>query len=236
MAFAGMLGADLGSGEELLSGETVRGVHEARIATAVRLSGALDAEGFPSDAAWKLAPGVSFAQDWQGLNSDPQRETEVRVIWSLQILFFRFVARYRTITVFEDAERNGRRDELWDRDVAEVFLQPPELSGKHYKEFEVSPNGFWIDLDITPEGKRFLESGLYCRAKVADSIKTWKAQLAIPVSSLTRDFDSGKPWRVNFYRVEGPTEPRFYSAWQPTGTAVPNFHVPEAFGRLVFEP
>jgi len=32
-------------------------------------------------------------------------------------------------------------------------------------------------------------------------------------------------------RVE---EPRFYSAWRPTNTPAPNFHVPEAFGALVF--
>jgi len=41
-------------------------------------------------------------------------------------------------------------------------------------------------------------------------------------------------WRVNFFRVEGATEPRFYSAWRPTNTPKPNFHVPEAFGALVF--
>jgi len=29
-------------------------------------------------------------------------------------------------------------------------------------------------------------------------------------------------------------EPRFYSAWSPTMTPTPNFHVPEAFGHLVF--
>jgi hypothetical protein len=34
--------------------------------------------------------------------------------------------------------------------------------------------------------------------------------------------------------VEGPSEPRFYSAWRPTNTGQPNFHVPEAFGWLVF--
>jgi alpha-galactosidase len=41
-------------------------------------------------------------------------------------------------------------------------------------------------------------------------------------------------WRVNFFRVEGAAEPRFYSAWRPTNTPKPNFHVPEAFGALVF--
>jgi hypothetical protein len=53
--------------------------------------------------------------------------------------------------------------------------------------------------------------------------------------SLTADFDSGDVWRVNFYRVEGRTEPRFHSAWQATKTDVPNFHVPARFGKLCFE-
>jgi alpha-galactosidase len=55
------------------------------------------------------------------------------------------------------------------------------------------------------------------------------------MSCLTAHFDPDAEWRVNFYRVEGATEPRFYSAWRPTGTPAPNFHVPEAFGQLVFK-
>jgi alpha-galactosidase len=39
---------------------------------------------------------------------------------------------------------------------------------------------------------------------------------------------------VNFFRVEGPSEPRFYASWRPTKTPVPQFHVPEVFGKLVF--
>jgi alpha-galactosidase len=52
--------------------------------------------------------------------------------------------------------------------------------------------------------------------------------------SLTPEFDPKRSWRANFFRVEGKTEPRFYSAWNPTLTAAPNFHMPEAFGHLVF--
>jgi len=40
--------------------------------------------------------------------------------------------------------------------------------------------------------------------------------------------------QANFCRVEGKQEPRFYSAWQPTKTPQPNFHVPEPFGALRF--
>jgi len=51
-----------------------------------------------------------------------------------------------------------------------------------------------------------------------------------------RRFDPTATWRVNFYRIEGATEPRFYSAWNPTRTAAPISTSPEAFGELVFVP
>jgi alpha-galactosidase len=67
-----------------------------------------------------------------------------------------------------------------------------------------------------------------------ETAKSWIAELALPMKALIAQFDPAATWRVNFYRVEGATEPRFYSAWLPTRTPVPNFHVPEAFGRLIF--
>ena len=203
-------------------------------AVAVRLTVPGDAEGFPRAASWGRAGLVRFNTDWQGKNTDPKRETEVRFLWSPKILFLRFQARYRTITVFADAEANGRRNQLWDRDVAEAFLQPDRKNLRRYKEFEVSPNGFWIDLDIAPGEKHDLESELRRRVVLNEAQKTWTAELAIPMKCLVAKFDPTVAWRVNFYRVEGAQEPRFYSAWKPTGTEVPNFHVPEAFGELVF--
>jgi hypothetical protein len=210
-------------------------VREMVTATAAQFTGRTDAEGFPADAAWESASAIRFRRDWQGKNDDPRRETEVRLLWTRETLYLRFLARCRDITVFADAEPNGRRDKLWDRDVAEVFLQPAGSRPRCYKEFEVSPNGFWIDLDISPGKKRDLECGLKRRASINDEGQTWNAELALPMRSLTARFDPAEAWRVNFYRVEGPKEPRFYSAWRPTGTLVPNFHIPESFGELVFK-
>ena len=177
---------------------------------------------------------MRFNADWQGKNADPERETEVRLLWTPESLFVRFHAKYRAITVFPDAARNGRRDQLWDRDVAEVFLQPDPSEVRRYKEFEVSPNGFWIDLDIAQGGKHDLKSGLQRRVVLNETAKAWVAELALPMKCLVKRFEPTATWRVNFYRVEGAAEPRFYSAWQPTRTSAPNFHVPEAFGELVF--
>ena len=193
-----------------------------------------DAEAFPKSSAWELTKALRFNADWQGKNADPGRETEVRLLWSPETLYLRFFSKYRTITVFPDAEANGRRDRLWDRDVAEVFLQPEPSDRSRYKEFEISPNGYWIDLDIAPGEKQDLKSGLRRRVILNEATRTWVAELALPMKCLVARFDSAAKWRVNFYRVEGPAEPRFYSAWRPTQTPVPNFHVPEAFGELIF--
>jgi alpha-galactosidase len=205
-------------------------------AAAFRMIEPTDADGFPSMRSWELSIPLRFNADWQGKNADPERETEARLLWTPESLFLRFRARFRAITVFHDAEPSGRRDHLWDRDVAEVFLQPDPSQLRRYKEFEVSPNGFWIDLDIAPGEKRDLKSRLLRRVILDEAAKIWTAELALPMKCLVEQFDPTATWRVNFYRVEGATEPRFYSAWQPTRTPAPNFHVPEAFGELVFAP
>src|SRR5467141_2576290 len=185
-----------------------------RTAVAVRMPELPDGDGFPTPSSWEVSAPLHFNADWQGKNADPERETAARLLWTPESLFVRFHAKYRAITAFPDAAPNGRR----------------------YREFEVSPNGFWIDLDIAPGEKHDLKSGLRRRVILNEAAKTWVAELALPMKCLVERFDPAATWRVNFYRVEGAAEPRFYSAWQPTGTPSPNFHIPEAFGELVFAP
>jgi alpha-galactosidase len=191
-------------------------------------------KNFPSQRECSAAQPVRFCHDWQGRNEDPLRETEVRLLWNEAWLFIRFACRYRTQTVFEDAEPSGRRHELWDRDVAEVFLQPDRFGEKYYKEFEVSPNGLWLDLGITPAGLSHIASGMRLRVHDDCDAKVWTADVAIPFVSITSAFDPAQLWRVNFFRCEGSEPQRFYSGWQPTKTETPNFHVPQKFGWLRF--
>jgi alpha-galactosidase len=183
---------------------------------------------------WQSANEIRFSHDWQGQSPDPSLETRVRVLWSTKNLYLRFDCRYREIFVYADSDPSGRRDHLWDRDVAEAFLQPDPGRERYYKEFEVAPNGMWIDLDIFPGGRSDPASGLQRSVFIDEKQHTWAAELAIPIKSLTMHFDPSAVWRANFYRVEGPSEPRHYMAWQPTRTPQPNFHVPAAFGKLSF--
>ena len=204
------------------------------IAFADRLREPVDSDGFPSAATWDKAPPLHFDHNWQGKNSDRQRATEVRLLWTADTLFLRFQCHYRSITVFPDARADGWRDKLWDRDVAETFLQPDASDPFIYKELEVSPNGYWIDLAVSHGHIEELHSGLRHRVVMDDKSRTWTAELAIPMERLTTDFDPKQAWRANFFRIEGEAEPRFYAAWSPTNTPRPNFHVPSAFGQLLF--
>ena len=198
-----------------------------------RLRTPLDTQGLPDNSAWESSSLISFCTDWRNQNPDPGRETCVQLLWSPDHLFLRYRCRYREIFVYEGG--NKRRDKLWMRDVAEVFIRPDTEETKHYKEFEVSPNGDWLDLDIFPEGKSILLCDLKSRVSIDSESRIWSAELAIPFECLVPSFNPRDTWRLNLFRVEGVEPNRFYSAWQPTHTPQPNFHVPEAFGYLSFE-
>lgn len=211
--------------------------------TAIRLNEPLRPDARNPSPAWQPATPITFSSDWQGHNPDPALETEVRVLWSPETLYLRFVCHYKEIFVFDDSD--PRRNHLWERDVVEAFLQPPDSLVKRtnaptsryrafYKEFEVAPNGMWLDLDISPRGLAGLQSGLSRSVHIDERQRTWTAELAIPMPALTTNFDRENGWRANFFRVEGKLEPRRYLAWQPTGTLQPDFHVPEKFGFLRF--
>lgn len=213
---------------------TTETISTTATATAVRFTEKLNGAAFPSPNAWHKAPALAFDRDWQGQNPDPQRTTEVRLLWTPETLFVQFRCQYRSLTVFSDARADGWRDELWDRDVAETFLQPDAGDPWIYREFEVSPNGHWIDLAVSHGKIEELHSGLRRRVVVDEKARTWTAELALPMRCFTGQFDPKQPWRANFFRIEGQAEPRFYGAWNPTHSPKPNFHVPSAFGALVF--
>src|SRR5438034_4110819 len=93
-------------------------------AVAVRMSDLPDADGFPTQSSWEMATPLRFNADWQGKNVDPERETEVRLVWTPSSLFVRFRAKCRGIMGFAGDEPTGRRGQLLDRAGAEEDLKP----------------------------------------------------------------------------------------------------------------
>jgi len=201
---------------------------------AARLESDLDADGLPLGSAWEKARPVVFCADWHGENPDPLRETQARFLWANTFLFVGFRCRFRSLYVYPGSD--GRRDALWQRDVAEVFIRSGRDDARHYREFEISPNGDWLDLEIRNGEKSILFADLKTRVRVDTAASIWFAEMAIPFACLTAELRTEETFRLNLFRIEGPEPDRFYSAWRPTYTDRPDFHVPERFGELALAP
>jgi len=189
----------------------------------------------PHASQWKDVRGV-FAGNGPRGDRVPGPRTEIRSRWTSENIYFLFICPYRELNLKPNPTQNTETNHLWDWDVAEVFVGSDFEHIRQYKEFEISPQGEWVDLDIDldnpkPEGGWLWNSGFASKARIEAAKKVWYGEMRIPVQSIDRRPPApGLQMRINFYRGQGPA-PRHQSiAWQPTGQ--PNFHVPQAFGLL----
>jgi len=193
----------------------------------------------PLTRQWRDVPGV-FAENGPRGEPVPGHRTEIRSRWTPRNIYFLFICPYQELHLKPHPSTTSETNELWNWDVAEVFVGSDFQRITRYKEFEVSPQGEWVDLDIDrehplPEGGWLWNSGFSSRARIDREHKIWYAEMRIPLHSIdTRPPAAGLQMRINFYRCQGPEPGRKFIAWQPTGEG--SFHVPQAFGLLKLVP
>lgn len=188
--------------------------------------------------AWLNANEISISTYWAGMTAPDQRHFRVKLVWSDAALYVRFdAAQAGPIVVDDNPDVLTKTIGLWDRDVCEVFIAPDAQVPNKYFEFEIAPNGEWIDLalEVTPNGRRTdidYNSGMTSAVRIEED--RILMAIKIPFSALGKTPDVGDVWLGNLFRCVGKDPTRGYLAWQPTLTDVPNFHVPERFGEFVF--
>jgi hypothetical protein len=193
-----------------------------------------------NEPIWEQCQPVAIKRFWSGEPAPPSRHAEARICWSSEALHVRFVcAQQEPLVVSENPQTDKKTLGLWDRDVCEVFLAPNPANPSQYFEFETAPTGEWLDLGITvtPTGRETdwnFASGFTTAAKLEHDQLT--ISMRIPWSEAIPKPKTGDLWRVNLFRCVGPEAPERYLAWLPTRTPEPNFHIPEAFGTLIFNP
>ena len=192
--------------------------------------------------AWQAAERQRFDHDWTGRKTHPEAETQIATFWTNEHVYFAFWCKYTMLNIYEGEDPTKERYELWNRDVAEVFLNPDPARVRHYYEFEVAPNNQWIDLEIdldkTPFHDASWNSGFEHATRVDPQSRVWTCEMRIPLRAMkvTR-LEAGTEWRINFYRADGPgnDKVRRFLAWSPTKTPGPQFHVPTQFGIIRLE-
>ena len=189
----------------------------------------------PGAAHWKNVPGV-FAENGPQREPVPGHRTAIRSLWTEKNIYFLFTCPYETLYLKPNPSATVETNKLWEWDVAEVFIGSDFTNIRQYKEFQVSPQNEWVDLDIDrdkpkPEGGWLWNSCFRVKARIDHARKIWYGEMQIPLDKIdARPPNAGNEFRINLYRIQGPPPKRKLIAWQPTGQ--PNYHVPEAFGRL----
>jgi hypothetical protein len=186
--------------------------------------------------AWEQASAVSIGKYWSGKTAPAGRHATARLLWSDTALYVHFEANQDEPIIMSDPPNLATKTHgLWDRDVCEIFIAPKNRN--KYYEFEIAPNGEWIDVALeVVRGKRKSDfdyiSGMTSAARIEDK----KVVMAIKVEwkALGKTPKAGDIWLGNLFRCVGKDPDRGYLAWQPTGTKTPNFHVPDKFGEFEF--
>ena len=183
---------------------------------------------------WREIKGITTESDFSG-QAVPGHRTEVRSRWTNTHLYLLYVNRYDAITLTPNPVGSGETPKLWDWDVSEAFIGSDFAKITRYKEFQVSPRGEYIDLDIDrgnpqSEGAGW-NSGFEVKARIDEANKTWYGEMKIPFSAIdTRSPAVSNELRVGLFRIEGAAPKRTYVSWRSTNGK--SFHVPEQFGTL----
>jgi hypothetical protein len=195
----------------------------------------------PTSEFWRASRPVYMEKDHLG-KTIPRYRTEVRTRWTKDNLYFLFVCPYEELHLKPAPNTQKETYELWNWDVAEVFIGSDFTNIRRYKEFEVSPQGEWVDLDIDlnkphHEDGWVWNSGFEVKARIDEATHIWYGAMRIPLAAIdTRPPVVGNTLRINLFRSQGAPPHQQAVTWQPPMEG--SFHVPERFGlmRLVEKP
>lgn len=189
----------------------------------------------PNSPPWRGVPGVTATADYFGAPV-PNHRMEIRSRWTESHLYLLFACQYESLHLKPAPSTDAETPQLWNWDVAEAFFGADLGNIARYKEFQVSPQGEWIDLDINrTKGERgqgtAWNSGMQVKARVDATARVWYGEMKIPFAALFEGAPSaGREVRAGFFRIAGVDPDKRKVSWQATGTKT--FHVPEKFGLL----
>lgn len=189
----------------------------------------------PTSKFWRGSDPIYMDSDPHG-HRDPKFRTEIRARWTSTYLYFLFICPYEQLYPKPNPVTSAETNKLWNWDVAEAFIGSDFQNIRRYKEFEISPQGEWVDLDIDldhprPEEGWKWNSGFEVSARIDAASHVWYGAMKTPYSAIdTRPAAAGNVLRINLFRSQGPPSARHELAWQSTMSKT--FHVPDRFGQL----
>ena len=131
----------------------------------------------PRSVFWRNAPATDFSHGFYG---DPVAGhlSQVLLQWTPENFYLLYTCPYERLHLRPNPQLDRETYELWNWDVAEVFIGTNFENIRRYTEFEVSPQGEWVDLDVNlddpPHERGWVwESGCKVAARIDEAAKVW---------------------------------------------------------------
>lgn len=204
-----------------------------------------DLEKMPVD---KLNEVLEIKSQREYLSHAPWPEFSYKPVTSVDLAASEdyFFARFFVRGWGLKAEYATTNDPVWQDSCVEIFIEDPENEG--YRNFEVNCIGTLLSSRQRARGvevKRIEEGEAEKIIRIPslppttfsekDGIHEWSMIIGIPFSIL-----GGKKrpeiLRANFYKCADGCRFPHYVSWSPIDNPSPNFHLPQFFGMLQFEP
>ncbi|RKD89824.1 carbohydrate-binding family 9-like protein [Mangrovibacterium diazotrophicum] len=142
---------------------------------------------------------------------------------------------------------------VWTDSCAEFFFAPNLSVPERYFNLEVNCGGTPLMFYNLVPRKDFtvVDADELAKLEIAHSLPKsieeeisepiqWTLEYRLPLDLISRYAEIEKPksgviWNANFYKIADETSNPHYLTWNPVQKAEPDFHLPEFFGKLLFE-
>src|SRR2546423_3496670 len=147
-----------------------------------------DLNADPNSKEWAKAPRVTADHDYfkQPIAGGA---TEIRSRWTKQNLYLLYICPYDELNLKPDPNPAVETPQLWNWEVAEAFIGSDYEHIGRYKEFQVSPQSEWVDLEIDRENQRGQQgmkwnSGYMVKGRIDSKAKIWYGEMRIPFQAI----------------------------------------------------
>lgn len=174
--------------------------------------------------------------------------TEFKLAYDTDNIYVIFRVKDRYVL----CENKNINDPVWKDSCVEFFFAPDTNKPDRYFNLEINcagtplmhynslPREQFVELDIEDIGKiKIAHSMPGIVYPELTSQVTWTVEYKIPFEILEKYSKVARPekgvmWRANFYKIAVNTSNPHYITWSPVMNDIPDFHLPEFFGRIRF--
>ncbi|HUX96686.1 MAG TPA: carbohydrate-binding family 9-like protein [Bacteroidales bacterium] len=197
---------------------------------------------------WKKVKPVLIS-NYMGSLPEFKPEAEVKMMYDNENIYLIFRVKDRNVRCIT----NTINGPVYKDSAVEFFFSPDSDLPLLYFNLETNCGGTpLLHYNVIPrkESKRLQENEIKM-IEIAHSLPeiidpeikeqvTWTLEYKIPFSLLEKYSKVSRPakgvvWKANFYKIAENSSNPHYITWSRIDKPKPDFHVPQSFGKLVFE-